>query len=110
MYKVALSVKVIAFVNASRHKKIAGTGNGTKNISEIKYLDLPDEVKSSYDAYSQHGWQGTVKGQSSSAGGKWANKQRQLPTNDKAGNLLTYREFDVRMAKPRDGQRFVVSN
>ena len=82
---MALSVKVVAFVNASRHKKIAGTGNGTKNISEIK-------------------------GQSSSAGGKWANKQRQLPTNDKAGNLLTYREFDVRMAKPRDGQRFVVSN
>lgn len=61
---MALSVKVVAFVNASRHAKIAGTGNDTKNISEIKYSDLPDEVKSSYDAYSQHGWQGTVKGQS----------------------------------------------
>ncbi len=106
MYTVALSVKVVAFVNASRHKKIAGTGNGTKNISEIKYLDLPDEVKSSYDAYSQHGWQGTYPGQAKGmrAGGNYSNIDGKLPVG-------VYREFDINPPIPgigRDASRFVV--
>ena len=84
--------------------------NADCNISEMKYEDLPEDVKYAYDQYAKNGWKGNVKGQSTNAGGKWMNSALKLPTKDALGKSITYREFDVGMNMPRGASRFVVGS
>ncbi len=84
--------------------------NADCNISEMKYEDLPEDVKYAYDQYAKNGWKGNVKGQSTNAGGKWMNSDLKLPTKDALGKSITYREFDVGMNMPRGASRFVVGS
>ena len=78
-----------------------------------KSLDqLPKNVQDMYIKYSQSDWKGGVSGQSpgTKAGGRYNNDPPSLPTTDKSGNAISYKEYDVNNKLPqekRDAERFV---
>ncbi|MCL2853736.1 MAG: hypothetical protein FWE20_12045, partial [Defluviitaleaceae bacterium] len=75
---------------------------------------LPPNAQASFKLYDAHGWSGMPPGLSNVRAGRlWHNKSAQLPSHDRNGNPITYREFDVNSQIPgqsRDAQRFVVGS
>ena len=85
---------------------------GESGVFSQKLGNLPDNVKSSYQKYNENGWSGNVSGQTTGtkAGGVFKNRDRKLPTMDKNGNAITYKEFDGNNKMPnsnRDRERFI---
>jgi hypothetical protein len=87
-----------------------------RDIVGVIYTDqLPENVRSSYERYSDDGWEGLVSGQSegTKAGGYWGNYDDQLPIYGDNGSVLSYNEFDVNnkiQGQSRDAERFVVAS
>lgn len=72
---------------------------GQKNLDQ-----LPKNVQDIYIKYSQSDWKGGVSGQSpgTKAGGKYNNDPPSLPTTDKSGNAISYKEYDVNNKLPQE--------
>ena len=92
--------------------------NNAKKISSISQAgagnieSLPSNAKDMFNKYDASGWKGSVPGQTpgTAAGSQYLNRDAKLPTVDRAGNPITYKEFDVNNKLPnagRDGERFV---
>ncbi|WP_420911921.1 ribonuclease domain-containing protein [Listeria aquatica] len=74
--------------------------------------DLPKNVEDSYRKYDKNGWKGNVEGQTAGtkAGKTYRNGDEKLPSIDKNGEKIKYKEFDVNDKLPdsnRDSERFV---
>lgn len=91
------------------------SGNSINNQPPKKPLkELPENIKDSYDKYQTSGWKNHKDQTPGTKAGKiYENDPPKLPTKDKNGNNLTYREYDVNNKLPgqsRDGERFVRDN
>ena len=86
-----------------------------KNFSIGNFDDLPSSAQNSYKGYEGNGWKGNYSGQTpgTNAGRAWNNELGDLPTLDRSGNQITYREFDVNnriSGSSRDSERFLVGS
>ena len=78
--------------------------------------ELPQDVQKRLMMYNEDGWKGLLDDaeEGMKAGVVWENKDLDLPTVDKLGNKITYREYYVFNPRPepigKGPERFVVSN
>ena len=92
-----------------------------KDISKLPLEELPEKVQETFKAYAECGWDGEKAlanlADGTSAGKTFGNYEEILPTVDKAGNPLSYKEFDAfslgddpRFPTQRGLSRFVKDN
>ena len=92
--------------------KLTTGGKIGYNIKTGKIEALPKNVQDAYSNYDKNGWKGNYKGQTkgTNAGGKYTNNKGTLPTKDRNGKSITYKEYDVdnkTAGKNRSSRRFV---
>ena len=108
--------RTVGLTSEASGSGVPKTGEETGNIIKNGSLEsLPKNAQIMYRKYSEHGWKGSVPGQTvgTAAGSKYLNRDRKLPYIDNSGNPITYKEFDVNNRLPnqsRDGERFVVGS
>ncbi|QBO35721.1 hypothetical protein EQG49_04210 [Periweissella cryptocerci] len=106
------AVKLAEKIDKNPKLTLDKTGKFSPKIPVISTKVLPDDAKLMFNKYDKTGWSGTVKGQpdGTKAGGRWKNLNATLPTSDKHGKVITYKEFDVsgKVAnQQRNAPRFV---
>ncbi|PXV83646.1 ribonuclease [Lachnotalea glycerini] len=100
---------------AAENTDVSKGGSETSKIGSRTVKSLSKNAKESYKKYNDSGWSGNVEGQTAGtkAGGTYKNLDGKLPKVDKAGNKITYKEFDVNNkieGQKRDMERFVVGS
>jgi len=111
---LAAAGAVVSAVGTAAGTAVRRIAVGRNNIPFRNISDLPQNVQDAFHRYNNHGWRGTPPGvRNVDAGRLWRNDRGQLPTHDRVGNPITYREFDVNsriIGQNRDAQRFLVGN
>ncbi len=97
---------------ASDAGKAAEAGKTAGNIPKKPISEFPNEIQDSMKKYDDVNWNSTFDNASpgTKAGGKWSNRDGQLPSVDANGNKITYKEYDVfnkSEGATRDSSRFV---
>ena len=77
--------------------------------------EIPSGANAAYSRYDATGWKGNYSGQAlkTKAGKIYQNNTGILPKTNKAGQSITYREYDINPPMPngkRDAERFIYGN